>query len=110
MRENKKSEKILLKIAKSEKEEIKVRANELGMGMSSYIRKMTLNQRIIIKTDKDMIRQIKYVGNNINQIAHQFNMRMNDVHFDEFFIQDAYKQMEEYKQILECMLNSLTKK
>jgi len=105
MKENKKIEKFLIKVSKLEKEEIRSRSTELGFNMSVYARKMLLGKRIIIKTDKEMIRQIKYVGNNINQIANQLNMRSDDL-----ILADAYLQMEEYKQILQRILDNIEKK
>lgn len=105
MKENKKNDTILLKIAKSDKDEIRNRATELGMGISSYIRKMALNQRIIVKTDKEMIRQIRYIGNNINQIAHQLNM-----YSDVPIIEKTYKEIIEYKDMLQIIVDNISKK
>jgi|SRR5665647_765316 hypothetical protein len=104
MKDNNRIARIPVRTTIDEMTEIRKRAKALGISMSSYMRKVALNQRIIIKTDKEMIRQIKYIGNNINQIAHQLNM-----YSDGLIIADAYKQMEEYKQILESMLNNLKK-
>lgn len=107
MKENK-TTRIPVKISNSEKEEIRDRAKKLGMTVSAYMRTSALNQRIIIKTDKEMVRQIRYIGNNINQIAHQYNMRGENL--DGLTIADAYMQMEEYKQLLQLIIDEITKK
>ena len=107
MKENK-TTRIPVKISNSEKEEIKDRAQKLGMTVSAYMRTAALKQKIVIKTDKEMIRQVKYVGNNINQIAHQYNMRGENL--DGLTIVDAYTQMEEYKQLLQLIIDEITKK
>ena len=107
MKENK-TTRIPVKISNSEKEEIKDRAKKLGMTVSAYMRTAALKQKIVIKTDKEMIRQVKYVGNNINQIAHQYNMRGENL--DGLTIVDAYTQMEEYKQFLQLIIDEITKK
>jgi len=106
MKENK-TTRILLKISFSEKEEIKDRAQKLGMNVSAYMRTAALKQKIVIKTDKEMVRQIKYIGNNVNQIAHQYNMRGENL--DGIAIVDAYKQMEEYKQLLQLIIDEIVK-
>jgi len=69
MKEVKKIKQILIKISEIEKDEIKRKSKDLGLNMSDYIRKSALNKRIIIKTDKEMVRQIRYVGVNIIRIA-----------------------------------------
>jgi len=97
MKENK-TTRIPVKISNSEKEEIRDRAKKLGMTVSAYI----------IKTDKEMVRQIRYIGNNINQIAHQYNMRGENL--NGLTIVDAYTQMEEYKQLLQLIIDEITKK
>jgi len=105
MKENKKTSRIPVRMTTDEMADIRGRANELGISMSSFMRKAALNQRIIIKTDKEMIRQIHYLGNNINQIARQLN-----TYSDGLIIADAYKQMEEYKEVLQNMLANISKK
>lgn len=107
MKENK-TTRIPVKISNSEKEEIKDRAQKLGMTVSAYMRTAALKQKIIIKTDKEMVRQIKYIGHNINQIAHQYNMRGENL--DGIAIVDAYTQMEEYKQLLQLIIDEIAKK
>jgi hypothetical protein len=107
MKENK-TTRIPIKISNSEKEDIKNRAKKLGMTVSAYIRTVALKQKIVISTDKQMIRQIKYIGTNINQIAHIYNMRGENL--DDLAIVDAYAQMEEYKQLLKLIIDEIEKK
>jgi N-acyl-L-homoserine lactone synthetase len=105
MKEVKKIKQILIKISEIEKDEIKRKSKDLGLNMSDYIRKSALNKRIIIKTDKEMVRQIRYVGVNINQISRQLN-----TYSDSIIIAEAYIQMEEYKQMLQTILDNIEKK
>jgi len=69
------------------------------------MRKMALNQRFVIKTDKEMVRQIRYIGNNINQIAHQLNM-----YSDIPIIEKSYKEILEYKEMLQIIIDNIAKK
>jgi len=105
MKEDNKTSRIWIKVSESEKQEIKNRSNELGVNMSAYMRKMALNQRFVIKTDKEMVRQIRYIGNNINQIAHQLNM-----YSDIPIIEKSYKEILEYKEMLQIIIDNIAKK
>jgi Bacterial mobilisation protein (MobC)./Ribbon-helix-helix protein, copG family. len=107
MKENK-TTRIPVKISYTEKNEIRDRAQKLGMTVSAYMRTAALKQKIIIRTDKEMVRQVKYIGNNVNQIAHQYNMRGENL--DGIAIVDAYTQMEEYKQLLQLIMDKIEKK
>lgn len=62
-----------IKLSSAEKNEISKKAAKLGLNLSSYVRKMALGEKIIIKTDLEMVRQIRKIGVNINQIAHKIN-------------------------------------
>jgi hypothetical protein len=64
-----------------------------------------LNHTIIVKTDKEVARQVRYIGNNINQIARHLN-----TYSDEAIILTASKQMEEYKELLQIILDNILKK
>jgi len=101
----KRNYKLEVRLLQSEKIIIREKAKSVGLGMSSFIRKTALEQRIVNKTDKDMIRQIKYIGNNINQIAHELN-----TYSDGMIIKEAYKQMEDYKKILSELIEIINAK
>jgi hypothetical protein len=105
MEKNNRTSRIPVRMTPKDVEQIRFKANELGLTMSSYIRNIALEKHIVIKTDKEMIRQIRYIGNNINQIAHVLN-----TFADGLIIADAYKQLEEYKAILQHLLEILEKK
>lgn len=94
--------KIDVRVSLDEYTNIKKMSDELGMKMSGYMRATALNHAIIIKTDLDMIRQIRHIGNNINQIARQLN-----TYSDETIIFNSYNELKEFKQILQSMLNNL---
>jgi len=104
MKGNKKIKQMLIKVSESEKNEIKSKSDKLDMNVSSYVRHAALNKRIIIKTDKEMIRQVRYIGNNINQIAHQLN-----INSDGLLIEEAYIQLKEYKQMLQAIFDNIEK-
>ena len=106
MKEEKKSKALLIKLSEVEKDEIKRKAEALGFkSVSDYVRTTALNHKIVVKTDKDVVRQVRMIGNNINQIARQLN-----TYSDEGVIYDACKQMDEYKEILQLILDNIKKK
>ena len=105
MKEEIKMARIEVRITINEQTKIKNKANELGLSVSAYMRKSALNQRIIIKTDKEMVRQIQFIGNNINQIAHRLNINSDMLNYF-----DVYTQMEEYKEILQLIIDNIRKK
>jgi len=105
MKDEIKMARIEVRITINEQAKIKNKANELGLSVSAYMRRSALNQRIIIKTDKEMVRQIRFIGNNINQIAHRLNINSNILNYF-----DVYTQMEEYKEILQLIIDNIRKK
>jgi len=105
MKDEIKMARIEVRITINEQTKIKNKANELGLSVSAYMRKSALNQRIIIKTDKEMVRQIQFIGNNINQIAHRLNINSDMLNYF-----DVYTQMEEYKEILQLIIDNIRKK
>lgn len=52
-----------------------------------------------------MVRQIRYIGININQIARHLN-----TYSDESIILAASIQMDEYKELLQIMLDKMASK
>ncbi|ADQ79725.1 mobilization protein [Paludibacter propionicigenes WB4] len=104
MKEEIKMARIEVRITINEQTKIKNKANELGISVSAYMRKTALNHRIIIKTDNEMIRQIRFIGNNINQIAHRLNINSDTLNY-----LDTYTQMEEYKQMLQLIIDKIRK-
>jgi len=56
------------------------KAKELDIGLSTYLKKTALNYeierqpRIVYKqSDPELVRQVSWAGNNLNQIAHRMN-------------------------------------
>ena len=105
MKDEIKMARIEVRITINEQTKIKNKADELGLSVSAYMRKTALNQRIIIKTDKEMVRQIQFIGNNINQIAHRLNTNS-----DMLSCFDVYTQMEKYKEMLQLIIDNIRKK
>ena len=72
---------IQIRVSDDELEEIKARAGNIDT--STFLRTLALDQpiaqpptpskEVIHKCDPELIRQVNYIGNNINQIAKQLN-------------------------------------
>ncbi len=106
MKEEKKSTRIPVKVSELEKEEIKRKAEALGFkSVSNYIRTTALNHTIVVKTDKEVVRQVRIMGNNINQIARQLN-----TYSEESIIYNSISEIKEFKEILQVILENIRNK
>ena len=79
-----KNSRIFIRITAEDKLEIEAKAKSLGCTSSQYIRDVVLNNKIITKTDVEMVFQVRKIGTNVNQIARLCNA-MNVVSPDEIF-------------------------
>jgi hypothetical protein len=100
---DKKNNRLWIKLSEEQKHQVKRNAMSLGLSLSSYVRKTALDEKIIGKTDLEMIHQVKKIGYNINQISRELNR-----YSDGMIISDAYKQMEEYKELLQALIKELS--
>ena len=67
---------ILVRLTKQEKQSILKKAQECGVKMEPFIRKVVLGQEVKARPPNEyvqMIREVNAIGNNINQIAHVAN-------------------------------------
>ena len=84
-----KSERFTIHFTPSDKQTITSRARQYGMSMSSYLTACALDKDITVIGDKDsfdeLVRQVKIIGNNINQLRMlaQFG-KIDTVGLDEF--------------------------
>lgn len=77
--EDKKSKTITIRLTESELLQVKEKASAEGFKeMAHYIRVHLLNEKtkpLIPVVDRDMLRQINSIGNNLNQIAKDYNSK-----------------------------------
>ena len=68
----KKSERLIIHITPTDKEIIREKASAVGMDMSNYVVAAAIVNDIIVVGDKesfnDLIRQVRAIGNNVNQL------------------------------------------
>ncbi|MDO5556676.1 MAG: MobC family plasmid mobilization relaxosome protein [Clostridia bacterium] len=65
---------IYLRIKKTDKDTIKLKAQKAKMNMSEYMINSSLNTTIIVpKDNSEYITELRRIGNNINQIAKKVN-------------------------------------
>ena len=74
---------IRARVTEKEYAEIKIRAKNAKMNLSSYITTSTLGKEIIVIEDlKDMVHNVAKIGNNINQLtvlAHTERIKVVDL-------------------------------
>lgn len=71
----KKDVKFSTRMASTDREAIKELAKQSGMSMSDYVTACCLGKRIIvIDEQKELLRQLKGIGNNINRLTVLANM------------------------------------
>ncbi len=68
-----------IRCSKEDKDIIKAKAFEAGLSLSEYVRRQSLDGKIIIRRSSqtlsfEMIHELKKIGNNINQIAKNMNI------------------------------------
>lgn len=89
-----------IKLSTSDKERFQKQANKLGMSLSAYIRKVVSGENIIVKTDYNMVHQIRKIGVNINQIAHKINQEPTGKNI-QIGLNDLRKYMESIQEIID---------
>ena len=75
---------ITIRCTEEEREKIKARAVQHGLKLSDYVLRSALGKKIVVVNGLDeAIRQIKAIGNNINQLARAVNEgRLSAVNFE----------------------------
>jgi hypothetical protein len=72
MKENK-LEQIHFRVTKTEKDKLMKKANDAGYTLSSYVKKVVFENKIVPKTDIETVLELKKIGVNINQLAKFIN-------------------------------------
>lgn len=65
---------IILRLTEEEKEQAVKAAKEVGLTLSSYVRKMILGNKIVSKTDVQTLFELNKIGVNLNQLVRHINM------------------------------------
>ena len=80
----KRNETITVRCTKDERDKIKGRAESNGLPLSDYVLRSALGKKIVVANGLDeVIRQMKAIGNNINQLARAVNEgRITAVNFE----------------------------
>ena len=65
---------IILRLTEEEKEQAVKAAKEVGLTLSSYVRKMILGNKIVPKTDVQTLFELNKIGVNLNQLVRNINM------------------------------------
>ena len=75
---------ITVRCTVDERDKIKGRAESHGLPLSDYVLRSALGKKIVVVNGlDDVIRQMKAIGNNVNQLARAVNEgRVNAVNFD----------------------------
>ena len=72
----KKEKRVTIRFTEDEYKQLKAKADELDISLSTYIRKKALGnkERISSKCNKELLYEINRIGNNLNQIAKHCNI------------------------------------
>ena len=75
---------ITIRCTEEEREKIKTRAAQHGLMLSDYVLRSALGKKIVVVNGLDEVaRQMKAIGNNINQLARAVNEgRLSYVNFE----------------------------
>ena len=75
---------ITIRCTVDERDKIRGRAESHGLPLSDYVLRSALGKKIVVAEGLDeVVRQMKAIGNNINQLARAVNEgRVNAVNFD----------------------------
>ena len=65
---------IILRLTEEEKEQAVKAAKEVGLTLSSYVRKMILGNKIVPETDVQTLFELNKIGVNLNQLVRHINM------------------------------------
>lgn len=93
---------INFKISSQDRKLLTDRAKKLGLSVSEYIRKTALNKKITVKTDVEMLMQVRKIGVNINQIARKINKDPSSIN-----IGTGLTELENYMRYLQNILDKI---
>lgn len=99
---NNRSKVIRARLSDEERAEVIRRANEIGLTLSTYIRKSVLQEKIIPKTDIQIAFELRKIGVNLNQLVKHINTLPVEEN-----ISRSLKNVEEYIRILRTITDRL---
>ena len=101
-------ERIFIKVTPEEKEKIRRRMGEMGVkNMSAFMRKMAIDGycvKLDLSDVNEMVRLLRYAGNNLNQYAKKAN-EMDSIYADD--IRDLQERFEELWKMAKAILARL---
>lgn len=98
-----KSENIMIRVTKSEKEKIVLNANAAKMNMSEYLLTLTHRKRIVVIPDfHKLLLEIGRIGVNINQIAKVANSQK---YIRKEALEEMQKGLEEINDKMSLIVN-----
>ena len=100
----KKSERLNIHITPTDKEIIREKASAAGMDMSNYVVAAAIVNDITVVGDKDsfneLIRQVRAIGNNVNQLRMLAQFGKISVVNLEKFTEELYRVSDELKRVI----------
>ena len=97
MSEDKKSERIFIRVSPEEKKKLEAQAEQANMTVSQYILKSTENKKIVvIENIPKLFVEITRIGVNINQIAHVANAQKYVNTRQIYEIQNLLKEVDKH--------------
>ena len=101
-------ERIFVKVTPEEKEKIRQRMDEMGVkNMSAFMRKMAIDGycvKLDLSDVNEMVRLLRYAGNNLNQYAKKAN-ETGSIYADD--IRDLQERFEELWEMAKSILARL---
>ncbi len=97
-----KDTKMCIRMTKEDYETISLKAHKAYLTLTEYVTSCCLGKQIVVINDLDeMVRQQKYIGNNLNQLTHLANaQKISAVDLDE--IRSVYDEIN--KALTELLL------
>ena len=105
MSEDKKSERIFIRVSPEEKKSIETKAEQANMTVSQYVLKATENKKIVVSENiPKLFVEITRIGVNINQIAHVANaqkyVKMSAIYETQKLLREVQESMTKILQEL----------
>ena len=101
-------ERIFIKVTPEEKEKIRQRMDEMGVkNMSAFMRKMAIDGycvKLDLSDVNEMVRLLRYAGNNLNQYAKKAN-ETGSIYADD--IRELQERFEELWEMAKSILARL---
>ncbi|TYK32816.1 DUF6290 family protein [Bacteroides pyogenes] len=101
MKKRNKTSVIIFRVSEEEKRILQKKAEIYNLSLSSYVRKVSLETKILSKTDVKIAFELKKIGVNLNQIA----KHLNSIPFEE----NIKNHLNEIEALLDFIKNILSK-